>query len=66
MLLIFIGAIFQRVDMFVDFALTYALLNFIGTLAATKYFHHSGVVDGPNEGPSFDKIHAALHDAEDE
>ncbi len=36
-LLIIIGIIFGRVDMFVDFALTYALLNFIGSLAAARY-----------------------------
>lgn len=36
-LLILIGSIFGRVDMFVDFALTYALLNFIGSLAAARY-----------------------------
>ncbi len=39
LLLIFIGTIFHRVEMFVDFALTYALLNFIASLAAAKYFH---------------------------
>ena len=33
-LLVIIGMIFERVGMFVDFALTYALLNFIGSLAA--------------------------------
>jgi multicomponent Na+:H+ antiporter subunit G len=32
-LLIVIGQIFGRVDMFVDFALAYALLNFIGSIA---------------------------------
>lgn len=37
-LLVIIGMVFQRVDMFVDFALTYALLNFIGSLAASRYF----------------------------
>ena len=31
-LLVIIGMIFERVGMFVDFALTYALLNFIGSL----------------------------------
>lgn len=39
LLLIFIGTIYQRVEMFVDFAMTYALLNFIASLAAAKYFH---------------------------
>ena len=37
-LLIIIGMLFKRVDMFVDFALTYALLNFIGSLAAVRFF----------------------------
>ncbi len=45
-LLLFIGTIIQRgegghsqIAMFVDFALTYALLNFIGTLVVARYFH---------------------------
>lgn len=37
-LLILIGFIFGRIDMFIDIALTYALLNFIGTVAVGKYF----------------------------
>ena len=39
-LLVIIGTIYQRVDMFVDIALAYALLNFIVTIAASRYFHH--------------------------
>jgi len=38
-LLILIGMIFGRVEMFVDFALTYALLNFIGSIAAARYLN---------------------------
>ena len=38
-LLVVIGAIFERVEMFVDFAIAYALLNFIGSLAVARYFH---------------------------
>lgn len=38
-LLIIIGTIFHRVDMFVDIALAYALLNFIATLAAARYIY---------------------------
>ena len=38
-LLIIIGTIFHKVDMFVDIALAYALLNFIMTLAAARYFN---------------------------
>ena len=40
-LLIIIGYIYHRVEMFVDIALAYALLNFIATIAASRYFHHS-------------------------
>ena len=37
-LLAITGALFGRLDAFVDIALTYALLNFIVTLAVAKYF----------------------------
>ncbi len=37
-LLILIGLIYQRVDMFVDIALAYATLNFIAVLATSRYF----------------------------
>ena len=37
-LLILVGAIYGRVDMCVDIALAYALLNFIAVLAASRYF----------------------------
>ena len=36
-LLVIIGVMYGRVEMFVDFALTYALLNFIGSLAAAYF-----------------------------
>ena len=36
------GFIFERPDMFVDLALSYALLNFIGAVAATKYLERHG------------------------
>ena len=39
-LLVIIGTIYGRVDMFVDIALAYALLNFIVTIAASRYFQH--------------------------
>jgi multicomponent Na+:H+ antiporter subunit F len=35
---VLIGLAFKRVDMFVDIALAYALLNFIAVLAASRYF----------------------------
>jgi len=37
-LLILIGLIYHRVDMFVDIALAYACLNFIAVLAASRFF----------------------------
>ncbi|MCH2059547.1 MAG: monovalent cation/H+ antiporter complex subunit F [Verrucomicrobiales bacterium] len=45
-LLIIIGVIFDNVAMFVDFALAYALLNFIGSLAAARYFNKTRSVYG--------------------
>jgi len=47
-LLVFIGTIFPggRIEMFVDFALAYGLLNFIGSLAAARFFHRSRAVGG--------------------
>lgn len=37
-LLLFIGLLYEKLSMFVDIALAYALLNFIATLGATKFF----------------------------
>lgn len=37
-LLLLIGLLYDNVSMFVDIAVAYALLNFIATLGATKYF----------------------------
>ncbi|MCJ7617983.1 MAG: monovalent cation/H+ antiporter complex subunit F [Desulfobacterales bacterium] len=38
-ILLLMGMIFgRRLEMFVDIAITYALLNFIATLGAAKYF----------------------------
>jgi len=37
-LLLFIGLLYEKLAMFVDIALAYALLNFIATLGATKFF----------------------------
>ena len=37
-LLILIGFMYHRVEMFVDIALAYAMLNFIAVLAASRYF----------------------------
>lgn len=47
-LLIMIGLIYHRVDMFVDIALAYAFLNFIAVLAASRYFQkRKGLYDEP-------------------
>lgn len=37
-LLLVIGLLYDNVGMFVDIAVAYALLNFMATLGATKYF----------------------------
>ena len=39
-LLMVIGTIYDRVDMFVDISAGYALLNLVGSLAAVKYLEH--------------------------
>ena len=45
-LLILVGLCYHRVEMFVDIALAYAMLNFIAVLAASKYFQkHKGLHD---------------------
>lgn len=43
-ILLLIGFIYKRVDMFVDISLVYALLNFIVTIAAAKYFQRKGAL----------------------
>ncbi len=50
-LLIIIGTLFGKVGMFIDFALAYALLNFIGSLAASRYCHKMSVTDHSPEHP---------------
>lgn len=37
-ILLLIGFIYRRIDMFVDLALVYSILNFIGTLIISKVF----------------------------
>lgn len=41
-ILALMGFIYKRIDMFVDISLVYAMLNFIATLAAAKYFRARG------------------------
>lgn len=43
-ILLLIGFIYKRIDMFVDISLVYALLNFIVTIAAAKYFQRKGAL----------------------
>ncbi len=42
-LLVVIGTIYERVDMFVDISTGYALLNLVGALAVTKFLEQRGV-----------------------
>lgn len=44
-LLLLIGILYEDLGMFVDIAIAYALLNFIATLGATKFFLRRGGVD---------------------
>lgn len=37
-----VGFIFERPDMFVDLAIAYAMLNFIGTAAIARYLESQG------------------------
>ena len=41
-LLVVIGTVYERVDMFVDISTGYALLNLIGALAIAKYLEQRG------------------------
>lgn len=41
-LLVLIGFVYGRIDMFIDIALAYALLNFVVTIALVKYFERGG------------------------
>ena len=41
LMLVLIGVLYERVDMFVDLALAYGMLNFIGVVALAKYFERA-------------------------
>jgi len=41
-LMVVIGFIYGRIEMFVDIAITYALLNFIVAIVLGKYFERTG------------------------
>ncbi len=38
-ILLLIGLIYKRMDMFIDISMGYAILNFIGTIVASKFFY---------------------------
>lgn len=44
-LILLIGLFFNRLDMFIDIALAYAMLNFIGALIIAKYFSNKEQID---------------------
>ncbi|HDM09244.1 MAG: pH regulation protein F [Deltaproteobacteria bacterium] len=47
-LLVLIGLLYDRIDMFVDIALAYAMLNFIAVLGASRYFQkRKGLYEEP-------------------
>ena len=37
-----VGFAYQRIDMFIDIAISYAMLNYIGTVVVAKYLDNSG------------------------
>ncbi|MEA3471541.1 MAG: monovalent cation/H+ antiporter complex subunit F [Thermodesulfobacteriota bacterium] len=41
-ILIIFGYLYNRVEMFIDISMVYALLNFIGCVAAAKYLETEG------------------------
>ncbi len=43
-ILMLTGFIYKRIEMFIDISMVYALLNFIGVLAAAKYLEMKGEV----------------------
>ena len=43
-ILLLMGVIYDRVEMFIDISMVYALLNFIGTLVLAKYLESTGEV----------------------
>ncbi|MFP4212970.1 MAG: monovalent cation/H+ antiporter complex subunit F [Desulfohalobiaceae bacterium] len=46
-LILLFGFIYGRLDMFIDIALAYAILNFLGVIAMAKYFKSE---DSESEG----------------
>ncbi|MBM3239844.1 cation:proton antiporter [Candidatus Poribacteria bacterium] len=42
-ILLIIGFLFNKIEFFIDISLVYAVINFIGTIAFSKYFERKGV-----------------------
>ena len=42
MVLLLMGAVYGRLDMFVDLSLAYALLSFVGAVASARYLERGG------------------------
>ena len=49
-IILLIGHIFDRIEFFIDIAMVYALINFIGTLAMSRYFERNGLHHGEDVG----------------
>lgn len=41
-ILLLMGVIYGRIEMFIDISMVYALLNFIGTVVLAKYLERTG------------------------
>ena len=53
-LLLFAGILFGQLEMFVDIALGYGLLNYIVSIAASRYYQHRNSLEpehSPGENP---------------
>ena len=42
LVLLLAGVAYERLDMFVDLSLAYALLSFVGSIASARYFERGG------------------------
>ena len=54
-LLLIIGLLFHRIDMFIDLALTYALLNFLASLAAARLLERLDTSNGNSAAAAMDR-----------
>ncbi len=50
LLIIVLGVVFNRLDMFIDLALVYALLNFVGVVGVSKYLENAQNGDASTGG----------------